>query len=434
MTTTNVAWDYQQFLADQYATGCRLLGPDWGWRVIPVDINKKPTVRAWGDFKVQRMTSRRLKREIFEAPRLVFGLAAILGPSSNGLAVRDFDSFAAYDAWRQQHPESAAKLPTVRSGRVGGGYHVYHRCRWGAYHKFRDGSSEYLGDMGHIIVLPGSRHRTGTHYTWLRWKPNCHADIQEIDPIAHGLLPAHRRPAHLGKHQPPQQPTEAIRVDLRSLRSPAGQGSGEAADSLRSSRSTKPTALILHQAIPVIGSDGGPGDVRDQMGWRAVVETLPTGPGMRVEKLWELCGRLKANFPTAEAHELERVVRGWWDRAYPYIATKAWSATWGDFETAWANRKFAAGLGVDEVYRTAREEEGTTKDRLRRICERLAILTGGHFFLPQLRVAAALGVNQPTLSRHILDLVTQGFIRVVRPGKAGKNGKPTGQAGEYALV
>src|SRR5262249_26529099 len=91
------------------------------------------------------------------------GVALLLGQSSRGVRVRDFDRVDAYQAWAQEHPDLASQLPTSRTVR---GYHVFFLADIpDAVTSSADG--ELRAGNG-IVVLPPSAHPDGGSYSWVR--------------------------------------------------------------------------------------------------------------------------------------------------------------------------------------------------------------------------------------------------------------------------
>jgi hypothetical protein len=78
---------------------------------------------------------------------------------------------------------------------------------------------------------------------------------------------------------------------------------------------------------------------------RAIVETLPRGPGRRNRLVFELARALKAipALADAAAIDLEHIVRTWHRRALPFISTQPFEETMIDFIHAWPKVKFPKG-------------------------------------------------------------------------------------------
>jgi Bifunctional DNA primase/polymerase, N-terminal len=106
----------------------------------------------WDDFE-----------HLFDAPETT-GVAVVLGKPSSDLVVRDFDNPQAFDRWEQEYPDLARVLPIARTGRDGGGYHVYGTMPGAPLVKLSDGE---LRGNGAIVVMPPSRHPTGSTYEWI---------------------------------------------------------------------------------------------------------------------------------------------------------------------------------------------------------------------------------------------------------------------------
>src|SRR5262245_4483867 len=82
---------------------------------------KRPAVK-WTPFKTTPAAESDLPDMFFRYG--VNGVALIAGPVSGDLAIRDFDSAAAYRRWQDAKPKPAATLPTVKTVN---GFHVYAR-------------------------------------------------------------------------------------------------------------------------------------------------------------------------------------------------------------------------------------------------------------------------------------------------------------------
>jgi hypothetical protein len=92
------------------------------WSIIPVqfDNGKKKAAAPWKVRQTIRPSPALLKK--WDKEGRFQGLAVVLGAVSGNLTCRDFDEAQAYHVWAKDHPELAAALPTVKTGR---GYHVY---------------------------------------------------------------------------------------------------------------------------------------------------------------------------------------------------------------------------------------------------------------------------------------------------------------------
>ncbi len=339
-----------------------------GWSIIPT-VGKKPAT-PWKQYQTTRPDEPTLRR-LFNRPGIT-GLAVLLGSASGGLACRDFDSTEGYERWTDAHPDLAAVLPTVRTNR---GFHVY--CRSVA-EQFADlGDGEFRADPGHYCVLPPSHHPDGGAYQWII-PP--HKELPVLDPQSVGLLGVADCTQHTQATQgnPGNPPTQA----------------------------THPTQQPI-ACVPCWAVD-------------AIKATLPDGPGQRNHKVFELARRLKA-IAGLDASALKAVVVEWHRQALPFINTKAFAVTWGDFQTAWLRvEKPYAGV-VRAAYEAALRASPAPIDDdpdlgvLAALCVNLGAVDG-KFFLSCRTVQTLFGVGRMTAWRWLQALQ---FYRVIEPEKVG---------------
>ncbi|HEV3020953.1 MAG TPA: bifunctional DNA primase/polymerase [Pirellulales bacterium] len=156
-----------------------------GWSIIPMHVTfttpekkggKKPA-RPWKCYQKRRANESTWRQ--WSTDRYVNGIGVVFGGISGGLACRDYDDLAAYDLWRQEYPDLAATLPTVATGRAGGGRHVYCLAAEGSMAKIRArlgklgtgaiplGDGELRAGIGCYTILPPSPHPSGCRYQWL---------------------------------------------------------------------------------------------------------------------------------------------------------------------------------------------------------------------------------------------------------------------------
>ena len=154
-----------------------------GWSILPIGAAKKVALRTWKRYQEQRPDEQQIKRW-FAGPGL-HGLAVVCGPVSGGLVVRDFDTADAYDRWAQQHRILAGTLPTVRTAR---GYHVYLQASVTSIITV-NGNGVQEGELrgAGYVLLPPSRHPTGTAYQWVVPLPD--GPLPLFDPVDVGLVP-----------------------------------------------------------------------------------------------------------------------------------------------------------------------------------------------------------------------------------------------------
>lgn len=149
-----------------------------GYSIIPV--RGKNAAIEWKQFQERLMS----EAELIASFRLggITGMAVVLGEVSGDLYCRDFDSFALYQKWAENHPVLSRKLPTVRTQR---GIHVYFRHR----HRLNTQKVQAgeLRGNGAYTVLPPSKHPEGPRYEWVHPLPPL-AGVLEIDARLAGLL------------------------------------------------------------------------------------------------------------------------------------------------------------------------------------------------------------------------------------------------------
>jgi hypothetical protein len=347
-----------------------------GWSIIPVR-GKKP-VGLWKPFQQSPADPATLHRLLGKDG--ITGVAAITGKVSGGLAVRDFDQADAYFAWGAKHPDDAAKLPTVKTAR---GYHVYGHLDDEAFTTFDDG--ELRATSGHFIVVPPSAHPDGPAYSW-------------IVP-----LPAPGTPL------PPLPPSLGTPVDPEGRRRTQEH-------SLTSSICPK---ILDHARVQ-----------------QAIVGTLPSGPGLRRKRLFDLARIIKGLFPNASPAELRSVVRDWHTRALPLIRTKPFTDTWTDFIAAWSCCRCPAGKSFKAAAEAAEaghvpavcDELGYDGDlrRLAALCYQLQLQWGDHPFPLGCRLAGTfLGASKNDANRMLNALAFDQVIRLEKLGrKSNKPGRP----------
>jgi len=257
-----------------------------------IPVIDKKAIGLWKPFQTHVADDTTLRR-LF-AKNGITGLAVILGQVSGGLAVRDFDHPNAYQAWANANPHDAGLLSTVKTAR---GFHVYGHIDDEIFEAFADG--ELRADSKHYVLLPPSVHPDGTRYSWL-------------NPLPNGDLPA--LPASL----------------LHWF-------SGREAQACLAITST-PSKHIACAPIS-----------------EAIAKTLPTGPGQRNRRLFDLARNLKAIVPEATQDDLRPIILEWHRQALPNVRTKDFSETWTDFVVAWDRVKRPVGFSFRAAARAADE-------------------------------------------------------------------------------
>jgi hypothetical protein len=373
---------------------------------------KRPAVK-WGRYQHTLPSEASVRRWFANG---LHGIAVIFGPVSDGLASRDFDRFDAYQRWAERHPDLARTLPTVATHR---GRHVYCRASAGCVAALRehlgkqDGTGaitlpdgELRAGVGCYSVLPPSRHPSGALYKWLIPLPD--GALPEVDLVLAGFLdswPCDREHGEDRDHGRLQTTTDAI----------------NSANRLRTSTTPK-TATRSAEAF----------------GWsesiqRAIVDSLPTGPGQRHRLVFELARGLRAlpALADADAAALRPFVRRWHQLALPAISTQPFEETWIDFLRGWPRVKFPRGAEpladvldrakVADLPEVARRYEQRPLRLLVAICRELQRTAGDDVFFLSCRTAGRLvGVDHTTANRWLFLLVAEGVLAEVAKGDRTK--------------
>jgi hypothetical protein len=156
----------------------------------------------------------------------------------------------------------------------------------------------------------------------------------------------------------------------------------------------------------------------------AILATLPTAPGQRNRRVFELARRLKGMTGLNTSPEmLKAIVTEWHRRAMPVIRTKELAETWSDFQTAWLNVKCPWGTKVRAAYFAARQapsiplDDNTELGVLAAMCRILGENTLDRtFFLSCRTVEELFGVGRMTAWRWLQSLRFYGVIEPVKIG------------------
>lgn len=381
----------------------KYLAPPWRWSLIPIrggldgdsDGNGKKPLYDWAEAQKHHADPTRLA-ETINAKRnrtKVVGLGLVTGSISGGVAVRDFDSGAAYEEWASEYAELADTLPTVTTGR---GKHVYFRYADEIAYKWPDGSGELRCSPGQYVLMPGSWHAgKQRHYEWQKC-PSSPADLPFLDPVAAGFLPTdwHEKPTAISQL--------------------GGKNAARKHQWLSNTDSSTP--LMANVSPPVFIRGNG------EAVENAIIATLPTREGERNNRLFDLCGRLKAIDPMSTAEVWEPVVRDWWQLAWHVIQTKDWATTWTDFIHGWQNRRtpiVSGSASIDTLLEMAKRFAGTREDKLRQFCQLLSeIAKGGAFPLAASVAARAIGVHRSNGHEYIRRAIRAGWLIEVKKGES----------------
>lgn len=362
-----------------------------GLSVIPTK-GKRPTIRAWKPYAAAPASEVEL-REWFGSEK-PDGLAVICGPVSGNLCVRDFDEMESYNRWASAHPDFAAMLPTVETGRPG--RHVYFRNDLHRIVKLSDGELRGAG----YCLLPPSRHPSGKLYRWLIPLPD--GPLPEVDPFAIGL---------------------AERVTERT------EETEETEDSRAIEAQNYCSVVSVVSVLSVLSvSDDIAAAIRD-----AIESTLPKRRGKRNTEVFEFARALKAiaALADAEPRALRGVVKLWHQRAYPVISTKPFDQTWADFLYGWPRVKFPKGrepmaqilarADSSSLPEAAAMYDCPKTHRLIKVCRELQRASGdGPFFLSCRTAGDLLDLDHNTAWRRLGMLVSDGIIQTIEPGTKTK--------------
>jgi hypothetical protein len=370
-----------------------------GWSIIPIaaGTKKPPKNFRWKKYQKNRPTEAELLS--WFADRDDLGLAVIFGRVSGRLTCRDFDTMAGYDRWKAEHPDLAAQLPTVSTAR---GRHVYSVADHNGIQKLVDG--ELRGDGGYCL-LPPSQHPDGPTYRWLVPLPD--GDLPLVEDVrAAGLC------FHSNETQKAQRSRKKSHVVGEGVKGVTVVPSVAVAD-CRSVRRLSPSA---RQVID-----------------EAIAHTLPTKPGERRNRLFELARRLKfapefAGTPATMIDFLKPYIQRWWKLAAPHTSGKHpefWQS-WQDFVSAWEEAQVPYGATMQSILERARSAapptmavekygKGSLRALLASLCRELQQDSGQKpFFLTGRTAGPLIGVSDIRAWRWLKRLATDKIIEPVK--------------------
>ncbi|HZU37725.1 MAG TPA: bifunctional DNA primase/polymerase [Gemmataceae bacterium] len=353
------------------------------WRYYKLDlcvfplVDKVPACR-WGRF--QRRRPGRITLEHLFAGASANGIAAVTG--RHGFGARDFDTHAAYLAWARQHPDLADCLPTVETRR---GFHVHFTGPQGYVRHQVLGDGEYIAHCGHYVAMPPSEHPAGGRYRWVippnkRWPA-------VSDPHAAGLLP----------------PGVPLRPRLRLASLPPTPAAASVITSCVNPPSEEDIEALIEQAI---------------------LDTLPTGPSMRHDCVFDYVRRLKAIPGLEDSQETQQwLAQRWFRSAYPFIGTRAPERTERDFLDAWKRCRCPYGMFLPTIFVAARASPDPSVRGNARLgilaaaCRHLHELHQGRpFFLSCRDAGELLGVSRQTALKDLQRLEALNCLRMVNKG------------------
>jgi len=361
----------------------------FGWCVIPVPYGKKaPTIR-WKAYQNKRPNKSQLAEWFRNVKRQ--NIVVVLGQVSSGLTCRDFDTMRAYEEWTSQHPDLAAVLPTVQTGR---GIHVYFEGYIEGCTEIKDGNGKHLGELRGsrcCCVLPPSVHPNGSTYKWV------------IRPTKESLL-------YLEPEQAGFITTTDDNYDTEGTDGNRGELKGE-----KEKKQVKTNKKIQE----------------------AMVKTLPAGFATRHRKIFTFARELKSipEYEDADPRAFRSIVKEWHGMALPNIRTKKFEETWIDFSMAWADVKYKIGEEpMMRIFKRAVESkppkiavrmypDNTHIQLLVALCKELQLEASEESFFLSARTAGKLfNVALITAWRWLYMLIQDEILKVFQKGRITKAG------------
>lgn len=371
-----------------------------GWSIIPIGKDKKPGLQSWKPFQTARATPQQAVKW-FGSKSKAKGLGVILGPVSGNLGCRDFDTKAAYHAWAAAHPDLAAILPAVETGR---GFHVYFTTTWIGYLEYEDG--ELRCDSKHYCVLPPSPHPDGSNYVWRVDLPS--GALPVVDPFVAGLA-----------NSPTDSEAQPEATTLATERA-------ETAEWTERAENRNGSDFSVHSAHSVISVDG---DEELSKAVEAAIEaTLPTVPGARNAALFNFARHLKAipQVATMDHSKLRRIAYEWFERSLPIVTTKTFDVTWSDFLHAYDHARFPLGHNpLSGIKEAAQRMPNEFTDRfdcpktllLIKVCKLLQQnMQQRPFFISTREAARILEVDPTAAWKRLKMLEREGLLRMAEAG------------------
>jgi hypothetical protein len=159
----------------------------------------------------------------------------------------------------------------------------------------------------------------------------------------------------------------------------------------------------------------------------AVIQrTLPTGPGQRNRRVFDLACELKRLIPNASQAQLQTILRQWHEAALPFITTKPFGPTLIDFAIAWQNVETSLGSVFLQLVDEAKAIAPTLAiadiyddQALRALTAMCFVLHRHHqgrpWPLSARKAGEAIGVSKSEAARLLKALVFVGLIRFVTP-------------------
>jgi hypothetical protein len=382
--------DLKAFAQEYYNLGLGILPCHHGTKVPAVTYR---IVQERG----KRLPWTKMLSRLFDSSK-GHNIGVMLGKSSRGICMRDFDTLEAYEAFANANPELAASLPTSKTRR---GRHVFFRCN-PAHLDSLMGRSEIVmfddGELkrGGIGILPPSLHPKGGRYEWLI--PPSVGFPLVTDLVASGLYS-------------PQSESEAAVTRLEGVTQ----------------------EVLLACSLP----NSLTFDLKDCQDLDEILKlTVPTKHGQRRHCIFVLVRLLKGfhKMHGGSVKDFIPIFYRWYELALPFIGTKDWKTNERDFREMWQLVRSPAGASLDAI---CADLTATGKDRLAQMFERLdAYHKGGSFPLGCRIVADKCGVSYKTAAKWLRQYLRAGVICMAKEAITHMEGKSVARrfATEYRFV
>lgn len=343
-----------------------------GFSIMPLPYGAKKCRAKWKDYQTSRASLDEIRQWFGGSPK---NIAIIGGEVSGGLAIRDYDDADAYHRWAADHPDLAAQLPTVQTGR---GYHVYFRtAQKASSKKFDDGE---LRAEKNYWLAPPSLHESGRLYEFKN-------QIIGRIPLVDWMVFCARK-----------------KVAERAERAENAENAERA------------------ENADAVG-DGA-------IFFDAVAQSIPSAIGERNAKIFELARRLLVVHPSPstipDAQKIE-IFNAWWDHAEPIIGTPDYDLSLGEFlvsletvHTPWDSSPLL--VARDKAIESPAPEwvSARSSDAVRLlagICRELQRAAGDRdFYLSSHRAADLIGVPPASAYKNLQTFVRLKKIKVTEVG------------------
>lgn len=383
---------------------------EMGLSVLPIGAEKRPTLQTWKHLQTAPANLETVRRW-FSNPAAV-GIGIILGAISGDLVARDFDESDSYRRWADAFSDLAAQLPTAKTRR---GYHVYARIPGCQFLPLDDGELRAGGN--HYVIAPPSILSEQSAYSWviplnaLETVPILNVDQSGFGHSWRNALPSHDS-LHPGDLTERAEPPEEYRGGLRNTEEDGSHSGGVSSDLLQ---------LNLADYIR-----------------RAISATCPKTEGQRNNCLFEFARWLKSRpeFADADASAMEPFLRQWYDQALPFVGTKDFDETRGDFIRSYRRVRFPKGQSpLDSAFLRAQTAappamslryEDPRKQQLAALCRELQRTSQpAPFFLSCRTVANLFNISHQSANTWLFVLEQDQILTVDTRGTRGTGGKAT---------